>query len=423
MDYNIARSGIGKTDIKDIVEALEEAAPGRPPQGQGVRLPTPEIGIDSVRTMADVHAVMRALATLESQRAEPAPATVKTYTKRIRALMRSAGRGKNGLRWEALVRCLEEHRPASRSSWQGARAAALWLLDSGWSTARSRLDDLQRRYREAVAACDPAAKDLGLALQRSAQETLDLLRVRDTVHRMPTPVIPHVRSHPKRKKTMLAALPDDWMARLYAEVPVGAEIYRRAVAVGLAAGVRPSELLRKHGGAHLALSPSGAVLSITVESRKCQERRRAAPIEERERTVLLDAASALPWIADLVALCRALDGTAVVAVGDDSRLRKVWREAGKQAFPKMRRNVSPYVARHQVAAVAKVGISGGNEDGRGEWTQDDVSRLLGHSDEKARSRYGTRSAGRRATAVIGVEGPEVRGKPRKRPLRLRPKRA
>ena len=167
---------------------------------------------------------------------------------------------------------------------------------------------------------------------------------------------------PRRSKRQdLKGLPASWQKTLIDEVQ---KKDRTALLVEAVTGCRPTELV-----AGVKVMVSDTHISITIAGAKVSE-----TSGQPSRTLTYDIATGL-----VQSLSRRLGiGEHIVKVDDARRFSTSIRDAGKRAFPALRRTLTPYCLRHQVASDLKAS----------KLSSDDVSKSLGHCSDKTATRYG-----------------------------------
>ena len=184
-----------------------------------------------------------------------------------------------------------------------------------------------------------------------------MLDALDQVNLMQPKVIIKRRS----KRQDLKGLPDGWQNTLLDEVQ---QKDRVAAVVSAITGCRPAELTT---GVHVAVAAQFIV--VTIAGAKVTQTS-GQPI--RVLTYPLPGNELIQRLAASVGL-----GEHVIKIDDPRRFSTSIRDAGKRAFPLLRRTLTPYNFRHQVASNLKATLE-----------SDDVSKALGHCSDKTATRYG-----------------------------------
>lgn len=181
------------------------------------------------------------------------------------------------------------------------------------------------------------------------------------------------------KRTRLRGLPDDWREKMF--LALDRSKYRDAVAVLSCTGARPAELEK---GVKIALTDQGH-LRFTIEGAKTHGGKYGQELRVLEIAVRSTEAKHL---AEQVRQ----KGDRVISVNAGSLSDRV-RHLSATVFPKLKKPISAYVFRHQMAADLKA--SGMSET--------DVSTALGHSSDESKGHYGAAQSGR-ACDVLKVNG-------------------
>ena len=203
-------------------------------------------------------------------------------------------------------------------------------------------------------------------LQRSGQNeewltAVSLLKSRLDDLRQVDLMQPKVVIKRRSKRLDLKGLPDGWQMTLLAKVQPKDQI---AALVSAVTGCRPAELT---SGVHVAVAAQSII--VTIAGAKVTTTS-GQPI--RVLTYPLPGNELIQRLAESVGL-----GEHVIKIDDPRRFSTSVRAAGMRAFPSLRRTLTPYVFRHQVASNLKATLEG-----------DDVSRALGHCSDKTATRYG-----------------------------------
>ena len=165
----------------------------------------------------------------------------------------------------------------------------------------------------------------------------------------------------RSKRQDLKGLPAGWQKTLLAEVQQKDQV---AALVSAITGCRPSELT---SGVHVAVSAQFVIVTIAgakvTRTSGQPVRVLTYPIHDNELVQRLAASVGI--------------GKHVIKIDDPRRFSTSVRDAGMRAFPGLRRTLTPYCFRHQVASNLKATLE-----------SDDVSRALGHCSDKTATRYG-----------------------------------
>jgi hypothetical protein len=195
------------------------------------------------------------------------------------------------------------------------------------------------------------------------------------------------------KKNVLAALPPDWLVRLWRAIPEACP-HRAALAVHAVTPARPEELVpgaRAHGwssGVELKLR-SPRLLEITIAPVKTHGGKYGTPTT----TISIDPIAAGGPAVYLAELCAAAGGRSIVSISSKNAVRKSLARIGKDALPEIDVVITPYVLRHQALADIKVMVGGGEE----------VAAAAGHCTDRTQSHYGRAEHGRRRRGYLGAK--------------------
>ncbi|WP_336096419.1 site-specific integrase [Roseovarius sp. CH_XMU1461] len=242
-----------------------------------------------------------------------------------------------------------------------------------------------------------------------------------------------LRIHERRKRS------DDpdycWRLRFWQEVCRDRHIgpfEKAAMAILMVSGARPSELSDRHG-VRIWASPDGKRLIITVRGAKCgSETRRTAGKGQTHRHLHLRAQTPMAkWLAETALkypgqrfLFRLktprfdAGGKPLTRVERSrrvsQRLGKLCRRIGKQAYPRMRKHLTPYVFRHALASDLR---------GTSNHSPEAVAQILGHQSDRTQQHYGSSKRLRReaspfACQIRAVEASDAVRSPN-RPFRAR----
>lgn len=182
--------------------------------------------------------------------------------------------------------------------------------------------------------------------------------------------------HSKRRG--LRHLPDDWREQLLNAAPHG--LFRRALALMVCTGLRPSELAL---GVEVTVIHDGVTLGVCgtkVTSGNGQPwRRYLIPHTSR-------------WAEEFVQSNRATPYSYRMAIGTASLRNKLARHARRVLPPGMPR-VTPYMFRHQLAADLKAGKE----------SPIALAKILGHRSTRTQSAYGTAAQGKQGSAMFAAD--------------------
>ncbi|WP_417476109.1 site-specific integrase [Leisingera sp.] len=208
-----------------------------------------------------------------------------------------------------------------------------------------------------------------------------------------------LRTHERRKRS------DDpdycWRRRFWQEVcrdrHIGA-LEKAAIAILMISGARPSELSDQHG-VGIGVSPDGTHLIIAIRGAKCgSETGHTIGKGQARRHLKLQAQTPMTkWLAQTAlqypkqrfvvrfktphsdAGGRPLTQTERSRRASQ-RLGKLCRRLGKQAFPRMRKSLTPYVFRHALASDLR---------GTSSHAPEAVAQILGHQSDRTQQHYGS----------------------------------
>ncbi|MBK8319613.1 MAG: site-specific integrase [Betaproteobacteria bacterium] len=185
------------------------------------------------------------------------------------------------------------------------------------------------------------------------------------------------------KKYLLSALHRHgaWQEKIFEAVP---EQYKAALAVLLLTGCRPSELSR---GIKVHLVDGR--LAFVIAGSKVSE-----CSGQESRLLMLEPDS----IAAKYLLPHITDGDMNnISLRNQKTFAEIIAVAGKQAFPRLRGRVSPYVFRHAFSSDLK---SSGCD-------QAEIARALGHRVTRTQERYGRSAHGRGATSLVATHATQA----------------
>ena len=166
----------------------------------------------------------------------------------------------------------------------------------------------------------------------------------------------------RSKRQDIKGMADGWQNVLIDQVQ---KKDRTAALICAMTGCRPAELAK---GVKVVVSEDS--ITVTIMGAKISETS-GQPV--RTLTYAITAKSLVQRLAR-----RLSQGENVVKIDDPRRFSTSIRDAGKRAFPDLRRTLTPYCFRHQVASNLKASTL----------SSDDVSKSLGHCSDKTTVRYG-----------------------------------
>lgn len=187
-----------------------------------------------------------------------------------------------------------------------------------------------------------------------------------------------IERHSKRER--LRGLAPEWREKMFSALDNSK--YQDAVAVLSCTGARPAELEK---GVKISLTETGH-LRFAIEGAKTHDGKYGQALRVLEIAVRSREAQHL---ADQVR-----QQGEMVVYANAGRLSDRVRHLSAAVFPKLRKPISAYVFRHQMAADLKA--SGMSET--------DVSTALGHSSDESKGYYGGAQSGRGICAVLTVNG-------------------
>ena len=179
----------------------------------------------------------------------------------------------------------------------------------------------------------------------------------------------------RSKRQDIKGLPAGWQQKLIDEIQ---KKDRAALLVEAITGCRPAELVT---GVKVLVSDTSIL--VTILGAKVSK-----TSGQPTRTLTYEIVPGL-----IQALSRRIGiGEHIVKIDDARRFSTSVRDAGKRAFPGLRRTLTPYCLRHQVASDMKAsGLA-----------SDDVSRSLGHCSDKTATRYGHSKLGKGGIVPVDV---------------------
>ena len=181
----------------------------------------------------------------------------------------------------------------------------------------------------------------------------------------------------RSKRQDLKGLPQNWQKTLINEVQ---KKDRTAAILCAVTGCRPAELAKS---VKVVVTESSVV--VIIAGAKVTK-----TSGQPTRTLTYDIAPGL-----VQELSRKLGiGEHTVKIDDPRRFGTSVRDAGKRAFPDLRRTLTPYCLRHQVASDLKASKLSGS----------DVSKSLGHCTDKTATRYGHIKMGKGGVVPVSVVG-------------------
>lgn len=228
-------------------------------------------------------------------------------------------------------------------------------------------DQLQRAGLD-----DPVKKEAWLAEIKALKNALKL------AEKAPNEPPSHLVKPRQTKRVGLFRLPENWREVMISRLPK----YREAAAVAAISGCRPAELVKG-----IEVLVANGTLKLRIFGAKISKN---SGQEWRELSFNLPSENPLAVILGRIALEKG--GQTVVKIGDARAFSGAVREAGKRAFPKFGRTITPYSFRHQVASDLKAAELG-----------DQISAALGHSVSDTRGSYGEWGAGRSDRAPNRIE--------------------
>ena len=166
----------------------------------------------------------------------------------------------------------------------------------------------------------------------------------------------------RSKKQDIKGLPKNWQSVLIDEVQTKD---RTAALISAVTGCRPDEMAK---GVKVVVSEDS--VTVTIRGAKVSETS-GQPV--RTLTYTITPKGLVQRLAR-----RLSHGENVVKIDDPRRFSTSIRDAGKRAFPDLRRTLTPYCFRHQVASDLKASTL----------SSDDVSRSMGHCSDKTTVMYG-----------------------------------
>ena len=247
------------------------------------------------------------------------------------------------------------------------RAAILHFCRDVIERGLKAQDQLQRKGLD-----DPAQKEAWVAQVKALKNALNL------AEKAPSEPPSHLVKRRQTKRVGLFTLLENWREVMISRLPR----YRAAAAVAAISGCRPAELVKG-----IEVSVAHGSLKIRISGAKVSKN---SGQEWRELSFDLPSENPLALILGRIALEEG--GQTVVKIDDARAFSGAVREAGKRAFPKFGRTITPYSFRHQVASDLKAAELG-----------DQISAALGHSVSDTRGSYGEWGAGRSDRAPNRIE--------------------
>lgn len=190
----------------------------------------------------------------------------------------------------------------------------------------------------------------------------------------------------RSKRHDIAGLPADWRERVISYVQKKDQV---AALVAGVTGCRPAELVK---GVQIFIGDG--VMHIKIAGAKV-----TSVSGQPKRGLAYGLPSESPLVTKLTA--RLGEGLHQVNIDNASRFSCGIRDAGRRAYPALRRNLTAYCFRHQTASDSK----------SSPLSSEDISKSLGHCVDRAATRYGHRRQGnsKSGTAPDAVSAPrEVR---------------
>lgn len=186
----------------------------------------------------------------------------------------------------------------------------------------------------------------------------------------------------KSKRTALKGLPSNWREQVVNYNPVSK--YRLPLITMALTGCRPSELVK---GIEVSITKDD--ISFFIMGTKVSHEK-----GQLFRTISYPQNSSNPLIKMLKNTIGDSADKFMVSIEKAVNLTVETRRISKRLWPEHKESITCYCFRHQLSADMKKSKKG-----------DDVSRVLGHSTDKTRKRYGHVSQGRGLVAEITVTVP------------------
>lgn len=367
-EYGINNSSASDTQSRNISRLASRFDLGIKSQNAEFRLLNP----DNINTIEDASMVAkRAHQYAEKEPRELSPSTVRCY--------------------ESMVRHIEHYRMGSsdvpnmprlgkyhpgHKQYCVARAALVWDAQRGvnvWFAKMGHAWQVQDKIGLLYAAKMLAHYLRTLIAFPKGEKSSALMTANAVREQIGKREPPRTGGERGSKKKLLPRLPKDWRHRMWSAA-AGSKKYRLPLAVIACCGCRPAEL---KNGVTVKLV-DGDQLYFRIEGVKVDEDKGH---KLRSVTFALADPEAHPefiWLRDQV---RDAGGEKRVNISDANAFGMAVSRFSKNAFPRMRNTVTPYVYRHAVAQMMKTDP---------DTDQETIAQVLGHITDRTQRHYGTR---------------------------------